>query len=822
MVREFANQENIDPSQLIVWQGVNANDVTNESLSGERNKIGQIPLQVRDNDHIINVEYRRPEDFFYERMAVIEPGNSFPNSLNNKIAGITILADTNLTPILPIKNELLEYFTPEEIANNMSISKDDENNIYVYFNFPLSSGAKYRYCKVYPVRELIYIQNNIPVIEMWPNIQLKNWNKYYLYYENFQAQSNKPNELASNIYYVKPWSYGKEIGEDFKAGGHFGKLNKFASKLNSFPEALICSYKSADSREDIFEVGVVLMDIKILELPQANQNSTWNIGVDFGTSSTMLYFRENQGTPRPLVLQPHLLKITESGDARGQQLFENFIPNTQSKSDGSFLSIFHLLHSAKDIRPLIDGHVFLLNSKNTRTFERLKNNIDANLKWKDDEKGRAKTSAYIGQICLQAVVEAAISNVSSINWNFSYPTAFSEDQRITFENTCRAAVENAYQNTNYDYDKNIIVSWSESKASAYYFNKLSDKPKDTDGIKAGTNFDQGAICIDIGAGTTDISIISEQPGRIIYHTSIQYAGRYMFKPIYDNYQFFVDSDTANSISDISLNNFEQRQAVIDAAMRENSEKYIRDLGFKTGQSEVKSVLQGAQFAVAGLFYYLGKLIGELHEENHYVEDTLPRIFVGGNGSRIFNWLTIGGNIAGNKFLLVLENMLAKASNLEKHRKFYLDLSHQPKVEVASGMISDKPTNHQAFFDEEKIKEDLFGKEADQYIEKAVLAGAEFTQGKEKFSSNDFISAHDVSSGINVTSMKEFKNFIKEFNSSQKLWADGIPIDDDAVEILLRQTNSYFVDKKGQNVKEVFLEPIFIIELKNLMEMLIYD
>ncbi len=175
MVQEFANQENINPAQLIVWQGVNANDVTEEALSGERNKIGQIPLKVKVDNKIVNVEYRRPEDFFHERMAVIEPGNAFPGSLNNSIAGITVLADSGLTPILPLKNELLEYFTPAEIADNLSISEDEEN-IYVYFNFPLSGnggGAIYRYCKVYSLRELIYIQNDVPVIEIWPNLQLE-------------------------------------------------------------------------------------------------------------------------------------------------------------------------------------------------------------------------------------------------------------------------------------------------------------------------------------------------------------------------------------------------------------------------------------------------------------------------------------------------------------------------------------------------------------------------------------------------------------------------------------------------------------------------
>lgn len=241
--------------------------------------------------------------------------------------------------------------------------------------------------------------------------------------------------------------------ENYQSGNN---SNKLASKLNMFPEALIYSYKSLDARENVFEVGLVLMDKKLLARPKNVQSANWKIGVDFGTTSTMLYFRENKAAARPLVLQSHLFKITESGGARAQ-LFENFIPDTKYQDDGSFLSIFHLLHAAEDIRPLIDGHVFMLKSDNTRIFERLKQDIDANLKWKGDETGKAKTKAYIGQICLQALLEAA---------------------------------------------------------GAYYFNKLHND---------GTNFAQGAVCIDIGAGTTDITIINEQPGCVIYHISIKSA-----------------------------------------------------------------------------------------------------------------------------------------------------------------------------------------------------------------------------------------------------------------------------------------------------------
>ena len=366
------------------------------------------------------------------------------------------------------------------------------------------------------------------------------------------------------------------------------------------------------------------------KLIERNIDLRWKIGVDFGTSSTMVFFAENDCEPRPLNFEPRLYQITASGGARAQT-YRQFIPSQiPARADGSFLSIFHLLSLGElaQVQPLIDGHVFLLSSENTRVFEQFAAQIDANLKWADDDRQRRKTAAYIGQICLQAAAEATANGADNMQWNFSYPTAFSQAQKISFQEICRDAIPDPRPLTPDPF------FWAESKAAAYHFNKLDGK--------AG-NFAQGAICVDIGAGTTDISVISGEPPRIVYHTSIRYAARQMFKPIYDNYELFA----GEKISADNLRDDTQRQAVIDADMREHSEKYLADLKFKSGREQIKNVLQAAQFATAGLFHYLGELVKILHDFGTYRESKIPHVFVGGNGARIFRWLTGGAELDGN-------------------------------------------------------------------------------------------------------------------------------------------------------------------------------
>ena len=279
----------------------------------------------------------------------------------------------------------------------------------------------------------------------------------------------------------------------------------------------------------------------------------------------------------------------------------------------------------------------------------------------------------------------------------------------------------------------------------------------------------------------------------------------MFKPICDNYELFA----GEKISGDNLRDDTQRQAIIDADLREHSEKYLADLKFKTGREQIKDVLQAAQFATAGLFHYLGALVKVLHDYGHYRAKKIPHVFVGGNGARIFRWLTGGTEVDGNIYLNVLEKIFVAASGLEGYRKFNLHLSPQPKVEVAAGMIVERPANDEEFFDEARINREMFG-DADEIIYSAVLAGADFVQGGERQSAGAFISAHDISEGITVTTLHEFKTFVERFNAAQKLWAEGLAFDD---EELIRDVNNFFTDKRGRDVKTLQVEPIFIAELK---------
>ncbi len=803
MLNDISKSRGIPTSQIFVWTGLTANNIAENSLQGNRNMIGNVTLGA--------TQWRRPEEFFTDKLAIFRNNGKVFKGVRYA-HGIDILSTQNYSVILPLKKEILEYFESDEIIRRFHIENIGNNTFKVTFDFPLSGrdgdNIIYTAEKCYHVQETLSIQTTIPVIEIWPNFKRKDWKKYYLYYENSEAQ-NQSQIAGNDFFYVYPYAYGENIAGDTP---NLGLENQYTARLLGFPEALICTLKWTNGgrnyTSELIDAGLIL-----LENPKnvnVHFNVDWNVGIDFGTSSTMLYQKSLNNAPHPLNLQPNLFQVTESGDLRNRT-YLNFIPaSTADQQSGSFLSIFQMLRNLQQgipIRPLQDGNIFWLLSADGPDAVNFRDNnrkIDTNLKWTSTPSDKMKVISYIHQICLQILAEAAQNEVFNIEWNFSYPTAFSDSQRQDFTAACRQAVNAACQDTGFS--NQTLKYWTESQASAYYFSTVG-----------GVALAGGAICLDIGAGTTDISVVSGTPAKIVYHTSLQFAGRYLFKSIYQNYGIFAKS----SINFGTMND-QQKNSLIDADMRKHNEQYLENLININGNQEVARALKIAQFAAAGIFYYLGGLISLLHEMGIYEEDQIPKIHIGGNGARIFSWIC-GNNfgINENVRMSVFKDMFEATSGLKG--AFSPFLSPKPKVEVAQGMV-DPIAAVKDFFDNVAIADAIFGEAgADPLIADSVFAGDAFIKNNDPnpHPKTEFISAYDIKKGIQIKSVNELENFVEKFNANHQIWdlSSSITISKSQIDNVRRAVSGIYAMQMTRNVHDIFVEPVFILELKKFLEML---
>lgn len=805
MVRRYAEQQGLSATKLVIWPGISANDINDAALSQGKDSIGRVSLN--------NTEHCTPNSFFTDKIAVISSGSAFPGAM--PVSGTESLSKKAMSAFLPFKKDLLTYYTADDIQQRVHLEYRG-GNILVTFSFQLSgvdnSTAVYKASREYKAQEdeIIYIDTIRPSVDIWPSFQMDGWNKYYLFYCNDRDNEQEP---ASKQFFVMPWSNDYELNGCVPENG---RLNRFTAKLPCFPEALYCIFNKSQVKDEQIDIGLLLLPT--LPKPQRNIGRQWKVAIDFGTSSTMIYYRENDNTPQPMVFTPNIYQITNVESAAENRTHVYFIPTGQDgRQDGSFLSLYHMLNTnslEKEVHPLTDGNIFLLESRTDTIdlFATHRNNIDSNIKWVTDEYGKRKVSAYIKQLCLQVLAEAATRGIDDIEWNFSYPVAFSKNQLASFSATCRTAVSDAYKDTGYTLNPEKITAWAESKASAFHFNKFGTSH---------TNFSEGAICLDIGAGTTDVSIISGQPGRIIHHTSLYYAGRYLFLPLM---QEAIIQKVAGGAIDFSQTDMTDHNAVLtvlDAYMREHSDEYLRNLPNLTDNEEICSALQKTQVALAGIFYYLGLLLSELKIKGLYEENHVPDIFVGGNGLRIFNWITGGMFSSDNNSLCSLKRSIIDASGFESSTSFNIILSDTPKCEVANGMIAKPPQNAKEFFNEDEQRQRLFGDDIDDdYILGGMIAGNEFDLHGKTLTKDTFISARDISMGIKVNSLIELENFLECVDKERRNnWISHFSISSEKLMQIRKQVNSFYVSEIGKDPSEIIVEPVFIVAMKKLVEML---
>lgn len=827
-LNRMSTEWDIDKNLITVWSGLSANNITDDMLvEGRRDYIGSAQL--------VGAEWVKADDFFTEHVYVL---SDLPQVFTNVFdPGATDkgVQDNEFSIVPPINKRVLDYFSMEEIRRRFHLRFEDSGDIVASFDLPFvytdESGREvermpFKVEKRYSENdeEHCCFQEYVPMAELWPNKRLESWNKYYFCYIN-QFSGGKT-EVMENFLLLTPWSSSR--GEMDYQGNQIDCLsNKYTVQLDAFPEAMICSalWKTEGYSPKKVDVGLLLIDPP--ELLEHRADRVWNVGVDFGTSNTMLYYQAGgKSAPKPLTLEPNLYPLTKQKTGeRAAYLIANFVWPEEKLRNGSFLTIYNVIRRKDDkmakVEPLIDGNIFSLTSDKLSNLGSMSRNMVPNLKWASEgssgenvTRKQKLAEAYIEQICMQTAFEAAKDGAENIGWNFSYPTAFSSEEKKFFARMTNDAVKNAMKATPYETkEKKINTLREESVATATYFNKLDGQA---------SNFVDGAICLDIGAGTTDISIISADPTpHISYHASAQYAGRIFFSAVFAWLEHFLeprDRDELQKESDP-----DKKRAMLDSIMRDKSDEYLQKVnGLLVGGGDntriVTSMLQIPQLAMTGLFYYTGIVLRLLREYEIFDRDVVPDIYVGGNGSRIFHWIegAVDEHDPDDKHLKVLRRAILASSGLEDDG-FAIHLSPRPKMEVAAGMLVKEDSTD--WFNERRINRMLFGDDPDEYTLNSLVAGESFEVGDETVDAYEFMNAHDIKDKVRVSKLPYIEDMVSVFNSrTGDIWGKAIDITKFGRD-LRKNTSGYFANEQVKDIDNIHVEPVFLVAMKVLIDKL---
>ena len=710
-----------------------------------------------------------PKEYFTEKLFVIPRADAFRKQnvpLPTDGDKLKDVDGKSVTPILPIAKELLNDFSVDVLIKGITF-KTTPVGIEVDLKLPAPGGGPdFTISRVYvnqkdgdaPIfdKHKIVEIPNLPVLEIWPNFRTPGWKVYYTYF----------NKAQQDTFYVEPFPTDGSP-EDMKI-----------TKTSAFPEVVICKYKSEDA-------GFLFIKAPPVTVPDAAK--TWNVGIDFGTSSTTVYKTElpDGAGPASVTLRDRLLQITDSQDLR--LLVQNdFLSNRDEETP------LFTLFQANDgfqapviddrIKPLLDGRIYFVSHD-----YKLQENVISNLKWSPEPIDRKRTQAYLEQICLQCAAEAADSKVSKINWHFSYPIAFSDADKATFEIICEAAANNisetGFQIENVDLKTESIVT---AKFFAGMFGRFAD----------------GSVCIDIGGETSDISIW--QDNTLCWQTSIRFAGRHIFLDLLKHKPNFLRDVGVTEQGIPALRNpndfYTQADTLIDALINNSPKDLKAKFGIYGGKIKATPFVPLIGLGISGLFYYVGLILNYLSRETEF-RKTMPNIYIGGNGSRILHWLANGEFKPDSDSCGHLKDILLTASGFDPKSLFDLEITPKPKHEAAAGLVDErtilKSTERQFDF----------------------LAGEVFTENEENKAWKELLTAERLGNGLRSgDKLVKIETFIEKFNTGfGKVLGQPIYLDAALKQKLIGNLNGDLQNLAFTAAGKRIVEPLFILVLKDLLK-----
>jgi hypothetical protein len=798
-----------EPQQVVREWGVPAQSIW---IHGATN-LAALKAEEIQNSGVFprwNVQCLREQDIFAPELHFMVQAKAFPGGImpQGSDALAEIYDGKTITPLLPLNRLLLEHLTPEDLAAMLQVKRVDTTlGAQVQFILDLQltgvnaqpGGTTYRISKTYTLKKENALAE-VPVVELWPNFRAATWKEYYAFYYDPALET-----FQIDLPHVKENYVFKGIGSFHLPTLSMSDANSNCqiAQLSEFPTFIDCRGRNQQS------LGLILLKTPP-EVGTAIGNP-WTVGVDFGTSFTNAYVERN-GNVSPLKLDALHYPVTDSKiEVRQQALQEYFIFNIMELPLSTLLTTRGGRGEGKsEMSGILDGRIYI-----PRDISTFKPDVDdwirMNLKWAPDTL--TYNRQFLKHLILQITAQAASQNVQQIQWAISYPSAFSKSDRNTYARNWRNLTQALEESTGI---RQICPTMdnpryyrTESLAVAHYFADY-----EIPGRKSRLDLAVNGTCIDVGGGTSDISIWEET--QLIHQCSVQLAGRDLFS------QFMqANPGCLERLFRINMEKWGRLQGSqfyvkLDLFMRRESEGWLRNRrDMVAEEQEFQGLLQLIALGVSGLYYYVGLILKTLYAEGKYKTPEITPVFLAGNGCRLLNWLAEGGEF--NRHSEVNDLFSAMLSQASGFADLHVPsaLSPLPKDEAACGLVM----------------ADSQLKDMDRYQDDPLIAGEAYEVNGKTFDWNTRMQMSGTLDNWTIPQLAQLNSFLNGFHQTlQDKRIEGIPgfenyqvsEDPEQNSDLWRETSRelkrMLLTLKG-NVDDVRVEPPFILGLKALLQVL---
>jgi len=722
--------------------------------------------------------------------------------------------------VWPICDKLLDVY-PVETLNRMLKFSVNQNTITVTLTLKTKGNygdhvvtKDYRITDAKSIDQkdssgvaLVFEKDSMPFWAVWPYSRLID-NKGQNIWKQYNFFCIDPIFKFTSVFEIVPFFSGsdpdsKKLREKKLTTISTAINDVFYRQSDDLPTAFKIKEKTNDK---LIDRGAVFLSVpKTIRLGDLD----WNIGLDFGTTSTTAFYSTTQdATPRFIQLlteyepqddsdEPKKHKIgsdkyilCNSADKNNRHLnnYENYFIDEQCLKQYSYTTSYEVTNNTRDDNHFIfsTGRIFWHNSENFKIVNTAVGRFDqlrTNIKWETDPSFAGK---YLSQLMTQIVYHAAEKGAKKINWFFSYPTAFGFSNREHFQQTLAEITADLCNKTGIENKftpKDNLLT--ESIAAAYYFkNKNPSK--------------QVFLCVDIGGGTSDLSIWIKK--EYVFQSSIRFASRDMFvEPLIklllkDGVMEVVcppdkkDDGITNMLSRVGTNSQitdYKIKFLIETVLFEYYKLFKRRI-YSLKSKELQTALMNFKhyvlMAYSGLFFYLANIIAELLLTGK-ISDTIAEIIFGlsGKGSMLTDWIEVYCDFVYEEAQKLIAE---KTKSRDNPQGLTIRISNQfdkntAKTETAIGMICNL---------EERKKED-----PRSVINPYVYMGCDIsvkqnnTDKHYNYKKNDFVDVYadnfpqpeelsDIKLDPNLAELEEFIDFFNRIAAKTKKEMHPIPKD----------------------------------------------
>jgi len=418
---------------------------------------------------------------------------------------------------------------------------------------------------------------------------------------------------------------------------------------------------------------------------------------------------------------------------------------------------------------------------------------------------------FLKELALLISANAAANGAKHLEWSVSYPSAFSSDKLARYKNLWTKLCVELNQLTGLQHSLKTGGRegelQTEAIAFASYFGNFQSRQM------------VHTSCLDVGGGTTDISIWQEN--RLIHQVSVPFAGRNISSQLLQRKPSFLKalfpSDFTADISDDEARARQDRNFIsrLDNIMRFGSDELLSGrLDMLVNQESALQVplqhfLSLLSVSFGGLYYYLGLVQKVLRQEGIMSRTTPTPVYLGGNGGRLINWIDASSKFQKGGDPDRLMEMLQIKSSACEVTAASTTMSDAYKDETSCGLISSGVN----------LIEDLDPQDD------VMICGATLTINDLTFNAGDRVELPHSLNTIDKYEMPDLealRTFVEHYDSSiaELRIRSLVPIQqlcdfDTLWGEVETEAHSLCLAKVGKEVSELEPEPGFILGLRAL-------